>query len=146
MPRSAAIWSASLLLLLCSSTLHAQNIDISFSGFRSNRGQAIIKIYTSDQAYDDDKPIKTVKFPKQQVANGKMTGQLSLEPGTYGFALLDDEDGDTKMAYSMLHIPKEGFAFSNYFMSGMKAPKFHQFRFRVEKGTPLHIEMKMRYL
>lgn len=136
-----------LLIFLCSNTLaKAQNIDIQFSGIRSARGQVIVKIYTDDKSFDDNKPIKTVKFPKHDLANGKMAAQLTLPPGTYGFALLDDENGDSKMEYSLLHMPKEGFAFSNFYLTGMKSPHFSQFKFTLQAGQKLHIDMRLRYL
>lgn len=135
-----------ILLLTCTAAARAQNIDVLFSGIRSTHGQIIIKIYTDSKSFDDDKPVKTVKFPKRNIAAGKMAAQLNLEPGTYGFALLDDENGDSKMEYSFLHMPKEGFGFSNFYLTGMKKPHFEQFKFRLDKNQELHIDMKLRYL
>ena len=136
----------SIAMLIGTQTLHAQNIEILFTGIASARGQIIVKIFTDEKNFKDDKAYKAVRFKKSEVANGALTGKLTLEPGIYGFALLDDEDGNGVMEYNMFGLPKEGFGFSNFYLTGMKKPKFEQFKFTLGKNQQLKVSMKLRYL
>lgn len=132
------------LLLGTATGAHAQTVHIRFSDIRSAKGQIIVKVYTDDKAFEDNKPIKTVKFTKRGA--GTMAATIDLEPGTYGLALLDDEDGNTKMEYNMIGMPKEGFGFSDFYLTGLKKPKFEQFKFTLSPNQKKNIEMKIRYL
>ncbi|PQJ08792.1 hypothetical protein CJD36_022320 [Flavipsychrobacter stenotrophus] len=71
---------------------------------------------------------------------------MNLEPGVYGFALLDDENGNGTMDYNMFGMPKEGFGFSDFYLSGLKKPNFDQFKFTLRDHQQLKINMTLRYL
>lgn len=75
-----------------------------------------------------------------------MNVKFDLPPGTYGLALLDDENNDDKMNYSFIGLPKEGFGFSNYYLSGLFKPKFEVFKFTVLKDQKQKVQMKIRYM
>jgi len=49
------------------------------------------------------------------------------------------------MDYNMVGIPKEGFGFSNYYLSGFSKPKLKDFTFTVENGS-VQVSCKMRYI
>ena len=132
------------LLLGTATSASAQTVLMRFSGIRSAKGQIIVKVYTDDKSFEDNKPIKTVKFAKR--GTGTLAATIDLEPGTYGFALLDDEDGNTKKEYNMVGMPKEGFGFSDFYLTGLKKPKFEQFKFTLSPNQKKNIEMKIRYL
>lgn len=134
------------VLLLSTFAAYAQNIQIQFTGIRSPKGQIVVKIYENDKSFEDDKPCKTVKFPKQGITNGQMNSAISLPPGTYGFALLDDENGNSRMEYNLVGMPKEGFGFSDFYLTGFKKPQFHQFKFTLAPNRTMNITMKVRYL
>jgi uncharacterized protein (DUF2141 family) len=135
-----------VLLFICVTAVHAQNIEVLFTDIRSTRGQIVVKIFKDDKSFQDDKPYKTVKFNKNSVANGSMSGKLTLDPGIYGFALLDDENGDNEMENNFVGMPKEGFGFSNFYLTGLRKPKFEEFKFLLNKDQKLNINMKIRYL
>src|ERR1043165_2323200 len=103
---------ATLILLTLVVSANAQSAKVHFSGIRSARGQIQLKVYTDDKSVQDDKPSRIVRFPKKQLRNGEMAADIQLEPGTYGFALLDDENSSGDMEYNILGVPKEGFGFS----------------------------------
>lgn len=134
------------LMLIKLPTLHAQNIDLLLTGIRSTVGQIIVKIYMDEAGFDDDKPIKTLKFKKTDLIKGEIASKLNLEPGTYGFALLDDENNNNLMNYNFFGMPEEGFGFSNFYLTGFKKPKFEQFKFTLRKDQKLKVSMKIRYL
>ncbi len=124
----------------------AQNIDVLFTGIRSTKGQIIVSAFIDEKSFKDEKPLYTYTFQKKDIVQGVMLGHITIPPGTYGFALLDDENYNKKMEYNMLGMPEEGFAFSNFYLSGFKRPKYEMFKFTISQGQKLRINMKMRYL
>ncbi|MGZ3863806.1 MAG: DUF2141 domain-containing protein [Bacteroidia bacterium] len=132
--------------IFISFAMRSQNIEIVFSNLRCTSGQIRMQIYVDSRSFDEDKPVKVVKFPKKDIVQGIMVAKLNLEPGTYGFALVDDENLNNEMDFNILSIPKEGFGFSNFYLSGMKRPKFDMFKFTLEKNQKLRISMKIRYM
>lgn len=77
--------------------------------------------------------------------NGVLTAQIELPKGTYGIAVLDDENKDSEMNYTFLGMPPEGFGFANYYHTGFSYPKFEDFKFNHTSSSLTHI-VKLRYL
>ena len=134
------------LLFGFGSYLNAQNTEINFSGVRSSKGQIILRIYKDEKSFDDDKPSKIHYFKKSNLSKGKMTASITLDPGTYGLALADDENNSNLMDFGFLGVPSEGFGFSNYYHSGFTSPSFDSFKFTVAKNQKYKISMKIRYM
>ena len=132
--------------LICISGIQAQNIEVLFTGIRETKGQIIVKVFADDKGFQADKEIKTFKFRKADIINGEMIAKLNLDPGVYGFALLDDENWNSEMDYGFFGLPDEGFGFSNFYLSGLKRPKFEMFKFTLTKNQKLKINMKIRYM
>jgi uncharacterized protein (DUF2141 family) len=124
----------------------SQNVDIYFSGLRSNKGQIILRVYKDSQSFDDDIPYKITYIKKTGVYKGTLSSSLKLEPGTYGLALADDENNSFAMNFNLLGMPTEGFGFSNYYHTGLSYPKFESFKFTVEKDEKKKVNMKIRYM
>ncbi|MBL7900403.1 MAG: DUF2141 domain-containing protein [Bacteroidia bacterium] len=135
-----------LSLLLGSANTKAQNIEVTFSGIRSSAGQIRLEVFVDEEGFEKEKGIMIKYFKKIKLVKGEMNVKLDLPPGTYGLALLDDENNDDKMNYSFIGLPKEGFGFSNYYLSGLFKPKFEVFKFTVVKGQNQKILMKIRYM
>jgi uncharacterized protein (DUF2141 family) len=145
-PNSHRIIALITLLFTFIANAQAQNIEVLFSGIRSTRGQIVVKVFVDEKGFDDDKPVKILKFNKQGAVNGEKIEKFNLDPGVYGLALLDDENSNSEMEYNFIGMPKEGFGFSNFYLSGLKKPKFDQFKFTLNKEQKLRINMKIRYL
>jgi uncharacterized protein (DUF2141 family) len=140
-------WICFLLLLFIGDiTLKAQNIEVVITGIRSTQGQIIIGIFKDDKSFQEEKPFMSKKFKKSGISNGEMTVKFNLDPGTYGFSLLDDENNDEKMNYSFIGIPKEGFGFSGYYHTGLKRPKFDVFNFVLNENENKRILMKIKFM
>lgn len=136
-----------IFFALCScAILHAQNINLVFSGFKSPKGQVILKIFKDDQSFQDDKPATVLKFKKENVVNGAMLLKINLEDGVYGLAFIDDEDNSGNMNYSFIGMPKEGFGFSNYYLTGLSKPKFDAFKIKANKAQVQNVLMRVKYL
>lgn len=134
------------LLLISFKSVQAQNIEVIFTAIKSTEGQIIINIFNNEKNFDEGKPIKRVKFKKNKLVSGVMVSTFSLEPGVYGFCLVDDENSNDDIDYGFLGIPKEGFGFSNFYLSGLRKPKFEMFKFTVTKDQKQKVYMKIRYM
>lgn len=100
--------------------------------------------YKDQKSFDDEKEFLLKTFPKEQVKNGTLTVTVSLEPGTYGIAMLDDENSNGEMDYGWV-LPEEGFGFSNYYHTGLTKPTLDKFDF-VVGNQPTEVGIKVKYM
>jgi uncharacterized protein (DUF2141 family) len=119
-------------------------VTIHVSGMRNTAGNIRIGIFTSESNFEDDNAAKYLVVPKSGIKNGILTTTVQLPQGTFGLALLDDENTNYEMDYGLI-LPKEGFGFSNYIHSGWSRPSFDDFKFSV-KDQALTIHMKVTYI
>lgn len=133
------------VLLLGGMAAIAQNVSLTVTGMRSKKGDLCVSVFKDNQSFKDNKPSTRLKFAKSAAQGGNMRINLTLPPGTYGIAMLDDENGNGKMDNNMVGMPKEGFGFSNFYLSGLSRPSFDDFRFEV-KSSPVTLNGKLRFL
>jgi uncharacterized protein (DUF2141 family) len=122
----------------------AENVHIKVTDIRSKKGEVLVAVFKDQQGFKDNKPVKKQKYTKATIVNGSISFTLSLEPGTYGISILDDENSNLKMDYNMVGMPKEGFGFADYFHSSLSRPTFSDFKFEL-KGDK-NVVAKLRYL
>jgi uncharacterized protein (DUF2141 family) len=137
---------ALLLLLYPAVQLTAQEVEVTITDIRSEKGQIVIGFFRDDATFQKEDALLSKKFPKKDIKNGEMKVQFSMEPGLFGLSLLDDENSSGLMEYNFLGIPKEGFGFSDYYHTGIKKPKFDAFKFTLTKGQNKKITIKIRYM
>lgn len=142
----AIIATMALLLLLPATTLRAQTVNVRIEGIRNEKGRIVIGVFKDSDSYLKEEPFVNKIFEKKSVTDGGLSGSFSLEPGVYGLCLLDDENGNGKMEYNFLGLPKEGFGFSDYYHSGIKKPKFDSFSFTIKKDETRNITIRIRYI
>lgn len=135
-----------LLLFPWTVSAEAQDLELIVTGIRSKQGEIVIGIYRDEASFRMDQPFLRKKFDKSGMQNGVLKIPLSLAPGTYGMALLDDENRDDKMNFSFFGVPKEGYGFSNYVLTGLTRPRFDSVSFTVVKGTEQKIICKIEYM
>ena len=135
-----------LFLSVMSVSIKAQNVNVVITGIRSTDGQIIIGVYKDEKSFKDDVPFERKRFKKSNISNGEMKVNMKLSPGTYGFALLDDENLDDEMNYSFIGIPKEGFGFSNYYHTNLSRPKFDVFKFEIQDSQVKNVVCKIKYM
>lgn len=122
------------------------DVELTVKNIRTNKGKIRIGIFKDNVSFDKEIPFKAVISLKQTVSNGVLKVKTQLEPGVYGASLVDDENGNDKMDFNFVGIPKEGFGFSNYYHTGFTKPKIQAFQFDVKEGISPKIEMVIRYL
>lgn len=139
-----------LLSVLCwlgsAQSSRAQEVVVTVKNLKSTKGNIRMGVFTSEENFSNKKYYKMLTFPKAKVTNGTMTLRIKLPAGTYGLSMLDDENANDKMDYNMIHIPKEGFGFSDYVHSGLSMPKFNSFKFSLAEEETKKVTMQVKYM
>lgn len=139
------LWLTTFALFVTHSKLISQTLTINFSGLRNSNGSVQIQFFDSQENFENEKPSYTKRISKKELKNSNLSiTYTDIKPGTYGVAILDDENNNTKMDYGLI-LPKEGFGFSDYYHSGMTQPKFKNFSFTLSKTSKV-VNIKLRYL
>lgn len=133
-----------MFCLLISLAARSQTVFVMISGIRSSSGQIIISAFKDDKSFEEEKPFYSKKFDKGKMEDGTLFVKFTMPPGTYGLCLLDDENGDSVMNYSFLGLPKEGFGFSNYYLTKLSRPKLDEFDFVLDKEAK--VLMRVKYM
>ncbi|HRQ31448.1 MAG TPA: DUF2141 domain-containing protein [Saprospiraceae bacterium] len=135
------------IMLYCHLNLFSQQftVIIQAEGVKDHDGKLIVAVFSSQTDFDNEKTCYEEEFEKTALQNGKLTFQIDLPPGIYGITILDDEDGDKKMKYNALGIPREGFGIVNLETTGLRKPKFSDFCFNLSKNQGRR-KVKMRYI
>ena len=146
--------SVSILLLLIpiisgsfsirSSADETYNITVEITNIRSSTGRIQLQVYRTGESFAAENPYKQLYVSKKGLSNKTLSYTIyGLKSGTYGIALLDDENANKEMDYSWL-IPDEGFGFSDYYHTAWSKPKFKQFKFLLSSDKS--VGMKVRYM
>ena len=118
-------------------TAHVTNI-------RSSNGVIQLQVYLNNTNFQEETPFKSVRVSKKKMKNNSLKYTFKdLPAGTYGIALLDDENSNREMDYGWV-MPKEGFGFSDYYHTGWSKPSFSDFDFKLSSNKT--VKMKVRYL
>ncbi|QNL51648.1 DUF2141 domain-containing protein [Olivibacter sp. SDN3] len=132
------------IVALSGTALSAQTVNIQVSDIKSSNGQILLAVFKNEESFKSEKPEFRQVFKKSTLKDGKMQLSIELPEGSYGITVVDDENSNGKLDKNMVGIPKEGVAFSNFYLSGMKKPKFGDFSFQLAKPSA-QITCKMRY-
>lgn len=136
-----------LFFLLVNNTF-CQDVPIKFeiNNLKNSDGSIIVSIYKDKKSFDDGIPFSHKVIPKKEKMNkGIFKAQFSLPPGVYGLVFVDDENNDGKMTNRIIGIPKEGYGFSNFYLSGLKKPKFSDFSFTLKENFET-MQIRLRYM
>jgi uncharacterized protein (DUF2141 family) len=113
-------------------------LTIEFSNIAEPKGQLMIAIFDSQDAYDGrGKPVKSMIVPVD--AASESVEVEGLAAGRYAFKLVHDVDGDGKMATNPFGMPTEPFAFSNNARGNMGPAKWDAASFDVAGATTQNI-------
>ncbi len=120
-------------------------VVLKMTDIRSSSGSLKIGIYKDQMSFEQEKPLMKKTIYKKTIAGGVVVYEFVLEPGTYGVALLDDENDNGDMDFRLL-LPKEGYGFSNYYHTGLTKPNFSKFSFPVTAGGVANVTIKVKYM
>lgn len=137
-----------VLFLLFANTAFSQDIPVKFeiNNLKNSDGSIVVSIYNDSKSFDDGIPaMRKAISKKKNMDNGIFKAEIWLPPGVYGFVFVDDEDNDGEMTNRLIGIPKEGFGFSNFYLSGFKKPKFSDFSFMLNENSDT-LQIRLRYM
>ncbi len=118
------------------------SVKLKMSNIRNADGRIQLQFYKDEKTFKAETPYKQIYIPKANIKNHYLEYTIQLEEGVWGLALLDDENSNGKMDYTIL--PKEGFAFGNYYHTGWSRPKFDDFKLDIHENT--FVTIKFRYV
>jgi len=120
------------------------DVTVTVTNIRNSKGRIQLQLYKTGQSFANEKPYKSYYVSKKAMKNKSVSYTISgLSKGTYGIALLDDENANKEMDYSWM-MPSEGFGFSDYYHTAWSKPKFSQFKFYLTENKK--VKIKIRYM
>jgi uncharacterized protein (DUF2141 family) len=134
-----------LLNLFLFGQVFSQVVEVRITGLKNKIGVIQLAVFTSQKNFENELATIEKTFPKEDAVNGELVVVIELKPGTYGLALLDDEDCNGKMKYNILGLPLEGFGFSNFKSTGFSKPSFSDFSF-LAGNEKMVVHVNMRYV
>lgn len=133
-----------IFLLICLLPhVNAQKTEVIIDEINNTKGVIRVAVYKNQKTFSAEQADQLLTFSKDKMREGKMSVFIDLPIGTYGVSILDDQNKNAEMDYGMFGIPKEGYAFSNFYHSSMSMPKFDSFKFETSKTNKVYC--KMRY-
>lgn len=127
-----------------SAKIENATIKIKVTNIRSTKGNLLMGFYKDNKSFSKREPFMGKTVEKTDIKDGVVTFQVILPAGTYGIALLDDENKNGKTDYGFL-LPVEGFGFSNYYHKGITAPGFTDFDFTLGSSDK-EVTIKVKYM
>jgi uncharacterized protein (DUF2141 family) len=126
-------------------TLEANpTIEVVVTDIRNSEGNLVMGFYKDSRSFSKREPFMSKTLDKTTLKNGVVSFSLTLPAGTYGIALLDDENKNGKADYGFL-LPIEGFGFSDFYHTGMMPPTFNDFDFELGSSNKT-VTVKLKYM
>jgi len=126
-----------------STSAASYSITVHITNIRSSKGRIQLQVYKNQETFAKETPWNSFYIYKTNMKNKVITYVIhDIEPGIYGLALLDDENQNKKMDFSML-VPKEGYGFSDYYHTSWSRPVFSDFKFQLSSNKS--VTMKVKY-
>ena len=118
---------------------------ITVENVRTSKGVIRAGLYKNPDNFTDD-PFYSFSIPKDSLEENTIIYHLTaITPGIFAISMLDDNNSNSKMDYTIFGMPQEGFGFSNNAKPKMlKGPDFESCSFTVRQGTNA-ISVRMQY-
>lgn len=129
----------SSLLLTTDNSGSSGKIHLRIPNLKNQKGSLLICLYNRKDGFPDDVS-QSVKQWKMPVSAHISLG--AIPPGRYAIAVMHDEDGNNQMTYNLIHLPKEGFGYSNYEARLLQMPDFDKAVFQHQESTELAIPLR----
>jgi uncharacterized protein (DUF2141 family) len=148
--RTFIIASLILLTQAIAGLSHGQStglgdISVVITKLRNAKGEVLISLYNRAEGFPKDRSAIVRSAAVRATASGEVATVFEDLPyGDYAIAVLHDEDGSRDMTFGLFHLPKEGYCFSNNVKAVLKAPRFEQASFTLDRDNVTQI-LRMRY-
>lgn len=122
-------------------SVFSQTITIFVEELTSKSGIVNIGVFNSEQSYQT-KTLPVAEASVEVITDNKISTCINLPEGKYAIAVFHDENGDNQLNTKKLGIPTEGVGFSGRLKSKIRAPKFNEALFHLQRDTAVHIVLK----
>jgi uncharacterized protein (DUF2141 family) len=142
-----------VMLLLCGPHLPTAaqeqkvRLVITVIGIRNDKGHIAASLFNEEKGFpnEDSRAVGRKLSPIRD--RGTIIVFDGLTSGTYGVALLHDENKNNKLDSNLFGFPREGYGVSNNPRPARRSPRFSDARFVVvQTGKEQTIEVKIIYL
>jgi uncharacterized protein (DUF2141 family) len=120
---------------------------VTVTGIRNDKGHIAASLFDREKGFPND-DARAAGHQLSQIKDRTATLVFDgLSPGSYGVALLHDENKNHKMDSNVFGFPREGYGVSNNPRPTRRSPKFSDARFAiVATGKEQKIEIRIVYL
>ena len=120
-------------------------VTLQVTNIRNSEGVLKVAIFHDDDSFQDEQVGDFILLDKSEAKNGTLTKTIELPVGECGLSSLDDENENSKMDYSWIGVPQEGYGFSDFEHTGWSKPHYEDFKIEILPEGNQTIKMKMRY-
>ena len=133
--------AAAVVLCVLAPAASAATLTVNVGNVAQAKGQVRIAVYDEETWLDTERWIAAQRIPA--VAEGSVTAAFELPSGAYAVAVLHDLNGNGKMDYRFLRLPKEPYGFSNGVVPRLGPPAFEDARFILaDEDASIGIELR----
>lgn len=106
------------------------NITVEILALRNLEGQVLISLYNNAEGFPRDRDAVIESKAVTPIASADFEVVFeNFRHGDYAIAVLHDENMSADMDFGFLHLPKEGYCFSNNVKPRLRAPPFKKAKF-----------------
>jgi uncharacterized protein (DUF2141 family) len=140
----ATVHSSASPQVPASPAVPASTVILKVGNVRNQRGVVRYAVFASPEGWPDDKS-KAVRWGSLPANGGMLTFTIAgLPEGSYGIAVVHDENQNHKLDKDLLGRPKEGIGFGANPKIGFSAPSWKQSCVRVA-GSSVETTIDLRY-
>lgn len=132
------------LLLSAPVVASCADLTITIKNVRSAAGMLLVAVYDSDDSF------LNLEHARAQMKSKATKGEVvftvhDLAAGKYAVTAYHDENNNGKLDRNWLHIPTEGYGFSNDARGTAGPPKFTQAAFGLQSDSDKSISLSLQY-
>ena len=131
---------AAAAIFLCGVSA-AATLTVHVGNVTQPKGNIRIAVYDSETWLDTERWVAAKRIPAE--TGPDVAATFELPSGTYAVAVLHDVNGNEKMDYGLIRLPKEPYGFSNGVVPRFGPPAFEDSAF-VVADEDLHIAIDLR--
>jgi uncharacterized protein (DUF2141 family) len=135
------------ILLVLPAISYAQNtcqVHLKVDNLRNTKGEVRIAVFNSDDGFPSVHE-KSVFKASKSAKEAHQGFHFELPYGLYAISLIHDENGDSKMNYNLLGIPKEGFSTTRLKESILGLPSFDKAAIEL-KAEKVNVVLEVNYM
>jgi uncharacterized protein (DUF2141 family) len=120
------------------------SLNITVSDLRNEKGVVRVALFQNEDGFPNDHK-KALQSKTLDINGTQLEFKIDDLPyGEYALAILHDENGNEKMDFNFLRMPKEGYGVSNNVTRSLGPPKFNDAKFTLSSEN-MPVEITLNY-